>query len=150
MDRFALDSYVEYITPVAGGAAGFAGHEHVRQEHHLYLDMTGALTRLAPTARQVEGEGCRGVLPLLRERLPCEQLPDLVERLDIGDWIRARRPADGRLVHQQNILQELPAGHRCNLSHRLAEMGLGRMLAAELRLEVAIDHVMQQRALSRA
>jgi hypothetical protein len=32
-----------------------------------------------------------------------EQLADRIERLEVGDRVRARRPPDGRLVHQDDV-----------------------------------------------
>ena len=79
-----------------------------------------------------------------------EELADLVERLDVGDRIRARRAPDRRLVDEKRVLEKFPPRHRFDPAHRLAEMALGRMAAMELALEIAVDHVVEERALSRA
>ena len=100
---------------VAGAAADLAGHEHVGQKDHLDLHVAGAVAGLAAAAGQVEGEGGGGVLPLPRERLGGKELADLVERLDVGDRIGAGRAPDGRLIHQEHVLEQLPPGERPHL-----------------------------------
>jgi hypothetical protein len=110
----------------------------------------GALALLATPARQIEAEGGRAVFPLPRERLGREQLADFVERLDVGDRVRPRRAPDRRLIDQHRILEQLPAGERGHRAYRLAQMRLGGVLAAQLALEIPVDHVVEQRALARA
>src|SRR6185503_158962 len=109
VDRIPLNPDVEDFSTVAAAAAGLARDEHVGEKHHLDLHVPGALTDLAPSARQIERECGRAVLALPGERLGREELPDLVECLDVGDWIGTGRTSNRRLVHQEHILQRFPS-----------------------------------------
>src|SRR5438093_9463219 len=61
MDRAALDLDLEDVLLESSPLADLAGHEHVREEHHLYEDVSRALTRLAAAPCHVERKRARGV-----------------------------------------------------------------------------------------
>ena len=94
-DGMSADLDLEHFSLEPGPAAHFAGHEDVRQEDHLHLHRAGTLTFLAASTRHVEGEGCRRVATHAGLGLGREQLPDLIERPDVGDRVGARGAADG-------------------------------------------------------
>src|ERR1044071_2299026 len=119
VDRGAANPDVEHLRLEAGAAAGLAGHVDIGQEDHLHQDGTGSLALLAAPSGEVEGEGGGGVAAAAGQRLGREELPDLVERLDVGDRIGARCPADRRLVHQHDVGEVLPSLERGHLAYRL-------------------------------
>ena len=50
----------------------------------------------------------------------CEQLPDRIECLEVGHWIGAWGPADGRLIHKRNVTDQLYAFNSLMRPHLLA------------------------------
>src|SRR5262249_50086899 len=69
------------------------------------------LARLASAARLVEAEPPRLVAADLRLRQLGEQRADFVEQLDIRRRVGARRPADGRLVDVDHLVDVLDPGN---------------------------------------
>jgi hypothetical protein len=55
----AAHRHLEHVGLEAPASAGVARHVHVGHEHHLDLDVAGALARLAAPALAVEAEGAR-------------------------------------------------------------------------------------------
>src|SRR5262245_5594524 len=106
-DRLAPDPNVEHLALETAAAAGVAGNEDVGEEDHLDQDLSRALALLAAAAAGVERERRRGVPARPSERLIGEQLPDLVETLDIGDGIGSGGSTDWRLIDQHDVLQPL-------------------------------------------
>src|SRR5262249_54875071 len=144
-----------------------AGHPDVGQEVHVQAVGAVALTGLAAAARLVEAEPARLVAAHLRLGQFGEQGADLVEDLDVRRRVGARRPADGRLVDVDHLVDVL--GPRDPVvradRHRLA---VGRLLVVTGRLAPAgrlvvapavgqvhlpqglLEDVVDQRALARA
>jgi hypothetical protein len=143
-----MDLDVEDVLLVPGPAARLARHEHVGQEHHFHPHMPGAFTLGAASIREIERERGRGVAPLVREWLSREQLANFLEGPDVGDRVRPRRPPNRGLIDEENPIEMLPAGERREVSHRLAQVGLRGVRSPEPRLEVPVEHVVQQRALA--
>jgi hypothetical protein len=111
-DRAAADLHAEHLGPVAAALALLAGDVHVLEEVHLELLEAVALTRLAAAARHVEREGAGPETEGAGARQRREQLADLVEGLDVGDRIGARRPPDRLLVDEPHALEVLEANQR--------------------------------------
>src|SRR5690606_23794410 len=142
---------LEELGLVARAAADLAGHVDVGEEDHLDLDDAVALARLAAPALHVEGEVAGRVAALLRERLAREELADRVERLDVRDRVRARRPSDRRLVDHHDLIEQVRALEPVPPPDRLAEMLLrARLAAREFALQRAEEDVVDERALPRA
>ena len=76
-----------------------------------------------------------------------EQSPDLVERFDVRDRIGARCPADGRLIHFVNGLNEFEAGN--DLARGLWTLDLG-LWAPEFLFQGRQQTLMNERALAGA
>ena len=80
-----------------------------------------------------------------------EDPPDLVPAADVGDGVRARGPADRRLVHEDDPLQVVEPRDGPNLADRLSEMRLRGCLAArQLPLDGPIEDVVDEGGLPRA
>src|SRR5262249_27203795 len=115
----------------------------ILDEVHLELLDAIAFTGLAAPARYVEREGAGAEPERLRARQPGEELADLVEGLDVGHGIGARRPADGLLIDEADAAEML----------QTTKLGVfaGRL---ELHLEVprdgAVERVVDQRRLAGA
>src|ERR1700680_3934538 len=102
---------VENAALEASALAFFTDQLHIRQELHLYHDGAVALAILATAAGYVEGEVTGIVAALSRVGCRCEDLPDGIESLDVGGWVGARGSANGRLVYQNYIPQQLGPFH---------------------------------------
>src|SRR5215831_13816658 len=131
VDVAAVHANVEHRGLESLAAAFVAGHEHVRHEHHLDLEIAGALARFAAAARDVEAEGAGGVPALSRQRSIGEDPSDLVERLDVRDGVRARRLADRTLVDADDVVDRVGARQRVVVTNALAEVLFSRMLAVQ-------------------
>src|SRR5216683_4498112 len=77
----------------------------VLEEVHLELLKAVSLARLAPPTGNVEGEGPSREAKGPGLGLGGEQLADLVERLDVGDRVRARGAPDWLLIDQPHASQ---------------------------------------------
>ena len=95
----------------AGALAVVADQFDVGQELHLHGDRAVALAGFAASSGNVEGKMARGVAAAVGLRRGGEQLANDVERLDIGDGIGARRAADGRLIHQDHLREQIRLLH---------------------------------------
>jgi hypothetical protein len=80
-----------------------AGDEDVGEELHLDADLALTLAGLASATRHVEREVTGGQTARLGVLGQREQLANRIERLEIRDRIRARRPADRRLIHERHV-----------------------------------------------
>ena len=111
-DRAALEADLQRLAVVALAVALFAGDVDVRQEVHLDLDLPVAAADLAAPALDVEAEAARLVAPRSRLLGLGEEVADHVEQARVGGRVRARRPADRRLVDGDDLVQLLEAVHR--------------------------------------
>ena len=84
----------------------------VGQELHLDGDGAVALAGFAAAAGDVEREVAGGVAAALGSGVEANSVADEVESLDVGDRIRARRAADGRLIDQDTSAYQLGAAPR--------------------------------------
>src|SRR3989475_12907575 len=121
--------------------AFLAGDVHVLEEIHLDLLEAVALTRLAPAALDVERKRPRVEAERLGPRERGEELADLVERLHVGDRVRAGRAADRLLVDEAHALEVLDADQRV-VGARRREVGL------EGARDGSIERVVPQRGLA--
>ena len=142
-DVLPLETDLQRLPVVALASAHLAGHVDVGQEVHLDLERAVALAGLAAPALDVEAEAARTVatdLGLLRHG---EQLADVVEQAGVGGRVGAGRPADGRLVDVDDLVQQVDAFDAIVLAgpHRHPVHLVGQ--AAE-------DDVVHQRGLARA
>src|SRR5205807_8682887 len=97
---------------VAPALARLARDVDVLEEVHLELLEAVPLARLAAPTGNVEGEGPGREAKGPGLGLGGEQLADLVERLDVGDGVRARSAADRLLIDQPHASQVLEALQR--------------------------------------
>src|SRR5437660_434473 len=119
VERFAIESRA---------AAHFAANKRRRQEIHFQLDRPRAFTFRTAALRTVEREAARAVAAQARLGNLREELADFVEKTNVSGGNRARRAADGGLVHFVNGLdgrkagegQALDAGYRMPDSLRVA------------------------------
>ncbi|MEX2153023.1 MAG: hypothetical protein WD825_06750 [Gemmatimonadaceae bacterium] len=86
----AANGHLEHVRTKALGSAFVAGDVDVRHEHHLDLEIAGALALLAAAAGDVEAECARPIPPLASQRSVGEQPADLVEGFDVRDGIGPR------------------------------------------------------------
>src|SRR5690606_23898462 len=104
-DVAAAIAYVERFAVVAPAAADVAGHVHVGQEVHLYLDYAVALAGFAAPALDVEREAAGVVAARARLGHAGEQLAYGREHARIGGGVAARGAADGALVHADDFVE---------------------------------------------
>ena len=142
-DVHALVGDVQGLAVVTLAVAGFARHIDRRQEVHLDLHHAVALAFLAAAALDVEAEPARLVAANFGRRQLGEQIADVVEHARVGGRIAAGRPADGRLVNHNDLVQILEAPEGA----MLAGLFLGAVKFAE---ERAAQDVVHQRAFARA
>ena len=88
-----------------------AAHEHVGHQLHVDAFEPLALARLAAAFLGVEAEVPGAERPRLGLGRVGEQRADGVERLHVGDGVRARRAADRALVDQQHVV-DLPGAEQ--------------------------------------
>ena len=74
---------------------------------HLDLDDAVALAGFAASALDVEAEAVGVVSALLRGERRGEDLPNGTVESGEGRHVRARRPADGRRVDRENLVEEI-------------------------------------------
>ena len=123
--------------------ADLARHEDVGEELHLDLDHAFALARLAAPAGHVEREVAGRQAARLRVLGRREQLADRIERLEIRDRVGSRRAADRRLVHEDDVGDELRPFELAVRADAAIPVALGA-------LQRGVDHVVDERALARA
>ena len=131
------------VRAVAAPLALAARHVDVLEEVHLELLEAVALAGLAAPAGDVEREVARPEPEGLGLRQAREQPPDVVERLDVRDRVRPRRPADRLLVDEPDPAQVLEPQERVVGARRL-EGGLERARHRP------VERVVDQRRLPRA
>ena len=137
-----LVAHVEHAALVARAAALLADQFHVGQKAHFHGHGAVALARFAAAAGNIEGKMPGSEPALFRFRRGGENFADGVERLQIGRGIRARRPADGRLVHH------LDCRERRIAFEPVAEFA--PVSAGALGLQRFVEHVVHQRRFPRA
>ena len=137
-----LDLHVEQLGAVAAAVAVGAAQVDVAEELHLDVLETRAAAGRAAAVAGVEAEHAGAVAALQRQRRLREQRADLVERAHIAGRVRARGPADRRLVDEQRVAQVVGAEQRIEGARRL-----GRL--AEVARQRRVQHVLDQRALAR-
>src|SRR6266566_7357282 len=109
MDVLALVADLEYLRLEACPFALLADQLHIGQELHLYSDRAVTLAVLTAPASNIEREVAGGEAAFPGFGQGSEQIADAVESLDVGYWIRARCTADGRLIHEDQVIDELCA-----------------------------------------
>ena len=101
----------------AHAVALVAQDEHVSEELHLDADLALALARLAASSRHVEREVARRQPARLRIARQREQFANRIERLEVRDRVRPRRPSDGRLIDEDDVadvFESLQAAERAD------------------------------------
>ena len=159
-ERF-LDGHVEDVVDVAalvldvedggfvtGSVAFFAGKLDVGEELHLDGDGAVAFADVAAAAGDVEGEAAGGEALALGVGLGGEEGADVVEGLDVGDGVGARRAADGRLVDEDDVVEVLRAGE---LAVEVRGLGLaGAGFAVERLHQRAVEDLVDERGFAGA
>src|SRR5258708_2931628 len=129
MNILAAVTNLQYLRFVARAFALFADEFNVRQKLHFDGNGSIALADFAAAAGNVEREMPGAESTLLRFGKRSEQIPDGVERLDIGHGVRPGRSSYGRLVHQHDFVNVLVAVHAApcgsRWSHTIALLLLG-------------------------
>ena len=116
-DRLALVADLEGLAVEAMALADRAGDPDVGEEVHFELVGAVAFAGLAAAAGDVEAEAAGLVAAGLGLGQLREELADLVEDLDVGGRVGARRAADGRLVDGDQACRGSP-GPRCGRGRR--------------------------------
>ena len=148
MDIFVLVFNFQDGGFVTRAVAVFAGELDVGEELHLDGDGAVALAGVAAAAGDVEGEGAGAEAVALGVGLGGEEGADVVEGLDVGDWIRARGAADGGLVDEDDVVEVLRAGERAVEVGWLGRGGAG--LAVERLHERAVEDLVDERGFAAA
>src|SRR5262245_50809525 len=80
-------------------------YPHVCQEIHFQAIRAVPIARFTPAALHVEAESAWFVAAPLRLGQLRVQRPDVVEKFDVRAGIRARRPADRRLIYDDELIE---------------------------------------------
>ena len=132
-------------------AAVVARHEHVGHEHHLDLEIARALARLAAAAGDVEAErarACTAARARAARRRRCAGSRRTPSRTSRDSSAATCRSGSGRCSTTSSIASTpVSASYAPTRSPRCC---LARVLAVQLRLERAQQHVVHERALSRS
>src|SRR5690349_19365335 len=97
----------EHFRLVPRTLALFANQFHVREELHFDDDGSVSLPGFAAPAGNVERKMSCGKAALMRFRSARKQVANAIERLDVSHGVRSRRAPDGRLINQNNLVNEL-------------------------------------------
>ena len=108
-DRLSAIQDLECLAVVPSALALFARHVHVGKEVHLDGNHAIALATLATPALHVEGEAAGPEAARLCLGHHREQLADEREEPRVGGRVRSRRPADGRLVDLDHLVDQFDA-----------------------------------------
>ena len=138
----ALPLYLQRLAVVARPVAHLARNRYVRQKLHLDIDMPIPRTRLAPAPLHVEREPPRLVPSSARLRHSGEQFPDGRERPRVCSRIRARRPANRRLVYVHNLVYVLDSRNRIAVPRTLSR-------SVESLRQLLVQDFVDERALPR-
>ncbi len=141
IDVPALVAHLEHLRAEALAVALLAGHEHVGEELHLDADDAFAFAGLAAAAGHVEREVTGREAARARVLGRREELADRIERLEIRDRVRARRPADRLLIDEHGVADELDA-------FELAMAADAAVPVALRALDRRVDHVVDERRLT--
>src|SRR5262249_31127007 len=125
---------------VTRAAAFFADKFDIGEKLHLHGDGAVALTSLAAAAGDIERKVTGGVAAALGVRRIRKDFADGVEGFHVRGGIRTRRAADGRLVHNDDLFDEMVA------FEFVAKLFFGA--AVFLRCERAIKDVVYQSGFS--
>ena len=106
-DRLVLEVHLQRFAVEAMPFAHRAGDPDVGQKVHLQPVRAVPLAGFAAAARDVEAEPARLVAAAFGFGQLREQVADVVEDLDVGAGIRARRAADRRLVDGDQLVEML-------------------------------------------
>src|ERR1017187_2992433 len=139
----AVDLHLEHNAAIPLPIAVGATQIDVAEELHLDVLETIPAARRAASFAGIETKCARRITALLRRRLRGEKFTDRVERADVAGRIRARGPADGRLVHHHDIFNPLVANNGPMPSRGF----LGLVLELAQRI---VENVLDQRRFPRA
>ena len=106
-DALALEPDVQGLAVEPLPLADRAGHPDVGQEVHLQAVGAVTLAGLAPAAGNVEAEPARLVAPGAGLGQLRVEVANLVQQLDVGGRVGARRAADRRLVDVDDLVEVL-------------------------------------------
>src|ERR1700746_3436630 len=95
----------KHLGLVARALAFLANQLDISQKLHLNGNRAVALAGLAAARRDVERKMAGREYALLRLGQGGEQIANAVERLDVRYRVRPGRAADGRLIHQHDVVQ---------------------------------------------
>ena len=103
--------HIQRFPVVPGAFADLAGHIHIRQKMHLYLDNAITPAGFATAALDIEAEPTGFVAAQLRLRRLAEQFAHRIEQAGVGRRIGARRATDRRLVDIDDLVDILRAAN---------------------------------------
>ncbi len=135
-DAAPVDLHLEHFVAVARAVAVRAAQVDIRQELHLHVLESVAAARGAAAIAGVEAECARGVTARPRVRRFREQRADGIERAHVARGVRTRGAADGRLVHEHDVVHVFGSGERAECAGRFG--GLAQALA-QRRMQDVLD-----------
>lgn len=103
-DGLSLIFYFQGLPIITGAVADFTGHVDVGQEVHFDADDAVALAGFTAAALDVEAEAAGFIASDLGFRRLAVELADGIEDARIRRRIGPRRPADGRLVDVDDLI----------------------------------------------
>src|SRR6267143_39383 len=147
MNILAAIANLEHPGLVTRSFALLADQLDVGEKLHLDRNRAVTLASLAAAAGNVEREVSRAETAFLGLRQRGKQIADRVKGLDIGDRIGARCTTDGRLVNQNNFIDELIAFYAVPGDGSALHAVRGLLLGLRQRF---VEHLVQQSRLPRA
>ena len=139
----AAEADFERFAVVAMPLALVTRHVDIGQELHFDADDAVALTGLAATALDVEGEAARLVAAGLGFGDGGEEVSDVGEESDVGGRVAARRAADGALIDVDDLVDVVDAGYGLVLAGTI--LGVVHQLG-----EAFVEHLDDERGFAAA
>ena len=106
-----LDCHLQNQIAIPAAVAVGTSQVDVAEELHFDVLEAVAVTGGAPAFAAVKAERAGAVTAFASERLPGEELTNLVERADVAGRVGACGLTDGRLVHHHDVFDLLVAGN---------------------------------------
>ena len=110
-DVLAFETNFERVAVVASTLAYFARHVDIGQELHFNSNGAVSRARFAAPARDVKREAARLVAANFCIGRVGEQFANLVEHAGVRSRVRAGCATDRRLIHVDDLVQLVDAGH---------------------------------------
>lgn len=114
-DVLPLESHLKGLMVVSRSMAILTLDIDIREEVHFHPFHSAPFAYLASSSPRIEAESPRSISALHRFMARGEGLPDMSEDSGIGRDIRVGSPADGGLIHDDDLVQILGSADALHL-----------------------------------